>query len=492
MPKNLDNSFGPNHLTGAQHVHEKDQESKSLSRHIRNLLQEDARDRVAKVNVAALIDSSGGSAAVQYEQSDSGVLAGPDLTGLTTGVTAASLNTAADTAMACYAVILERLNDSVFAPLGAGDADEGPGTIATSGTIPAVDDTAANNADDTDAASVISARAVQADLLHMQKLVIKAIDDARVMVGLARQVPAGPGRWDGTGDLTFADAGPDTITRASGSWVDDGFMPGDVVESAGSELNNGTFTIDDMTATVLTLVAADVLVAEVITAATEGPTYTLLTNSRRTFPGRLEGADSLVIDGSPTAGGSVWVASYETGTSAISNAVNVNPPAAAPLLVDWDLFVDQLSDNIALMADLADAVTSAATNPGVVSHMIPFWIDQTQFADGTDVVITSPVSGRIRGIRTIVMDEITAGEAAITAEIGGVPVTNLALTVATGAVIGDFDLDAAVADTAANLVLAGEQIAIQTDATPTAGAVQGWLEVVETGEGDDNLAGYAG
>ena len=492
MPKNLDNSFGINHLVGSARVYEKGQEPRSLSRHIRNLLQKDARNRVRKSNVAPMTDSSGGTAAVQYEQSDSGVLAANDLEGLTTGITSASLNTAADTVMNAYAVILERLNDAIFASLGAGAADEGPGTIATSGTIAAIDDTAANNGDDTDAASAVSARAVQADLLHAQSLVIKAIDDARVMVGLARQVPAGPGRWDGTGDLTFADAGPDTITRASGSWVDDGFMPGDVIVSTGSADNNGTFTIDDMTATVLTLVAADVLVAEVITAATEGPTYTLLTNSRRTFPGRLEGADTLVIDGAPSAGGSVWTLSFETGGAGISNAADVDPPVAAPLLVDWDLFVDQLSDNIALMADLVDEVTGSTTNGAPVVHQVPFWIDQTQFADGSDVLVTSPVNGRIRGMRTVVMDEVTAGAAAITAEIGGAAVTNLAVTVGTGAAIGDFDLDVAVADTAANLVKKGEQVAIQTDATPTAGAVAGWLEVVETGEGDDNLAGYAG
>ncbi len=319
MAKNLDNAFGPNHLTGAAHVHEKDSESSSLSGLIRKLLQKDARDRVRKSNVAALTDSSGGTAGVQYAQADSGVLAGPDLEGLTTGVTSASLNTAADTYMNAIAVIMERLNDALFGPVGAGSADEAPGTIGTSGTIAAVDDTAANNGDDTDAASVASARLVQIDLLHTQRVAIKAIDDARVIVGLARKFPTGPGRWDKTGDLTFGDDDPDTITRASGSWVADGFMPGDTIETVGSELNNGTFTIDSMTALILTLVSTDELAAEVITAATEGLTFTLVT-TKRTFPGRLGGADVLDIDGTTTVAGADWTFEFESGLAGISNA----------------------------------------------------------------------------------------------------------------------------------------------------------------------------
>jgi hypothetical protein len=497
MPKNFGNLFGINHLVGASHVYEKGQEDGALGRHIRNLLQKDARDRVRKSNAAPLVDNGGGTAAVQYEQSDSGVLAASDLTGLTDGVTAASLNTAADTVMDALAVILERLNDAVFGPLGAGSADEGPGTIAASGTVAVIDDSASAQGDNTDAASAASARPVQNDLLHAQKLVIHAIDDARVMVGLARQVPAGPGSWDGTGDLTFADAGPDTITRASGSWVDDGFMPGDTIVSKGSADNNGTFTIDDMTALVLTLVAADVLTAEVITAATEGATYTLVSGSRRTFPGRLEGADTLDIDGAPSAGGSAWTLSFETGAAGISNAANVNPPVAAILLADWDLLVDQLSDNVALMADLVDEITGHVLNGAEVVHQIPFFIPQTEYAAGTSVFVTSPVGGRIRNVRSIVMDEATTGIGTFTLEINGSAVTGASLVVATGAAIGVFDSDAVAdsgdpGDATTNYVSAGQQIEIVGDGTPTAGALMGWIEVVETGEDDENLAGYAG
>ena len=61
---------------------------------------------------------------------------------------------------------------------------------------------------------------------------------------------------------TFADANPDTITRASGSFSTDGYVAGDRVAVSGSASNDGAYTIASVAATVLTLVAGDALVAE--------------------------------------------------------------------------------------------------------------------------------------------------------------------------------------------------------------------------------------
>lgn len=69
-----------------------------------------------------------------------------------------------------------------------------------------------------------------------------------------------------TGNLTFADANPDTITRASGSWVTDGVTTGDYIVISGSTLNDGTFTVASANATALTLVATDTLTAEDVAA----------------------------------------------------------------------------------------------------------------------------------------------------------------------------------------------------------------------------------
>src|SRR5262249_40382244 len=46
----------------------------------------------------------------------------------------------------------------------------------------------------------------------------------------------------GTPKLTFApDAGGDTVSRSSGSWIADGFHPGQSITIAGTQHNNGTF-----------------------------------------------------------------------------------------------------------------------------------------------------------------------------------------------------------------------------------------------------------
>jgi hypothetical protein len=63
-------------------------------------------------------------------------------------------------------------------------------------------------------------------------------------------------------NVTFANANPDTITRASGSFVTDDWHVGDRVLVTGSTSNNGTFTIATVAATVLTLVTGDALAAE--------------------------------------------------------------------------------------------------------------------------------------------------------------------------------------------------------------------------------------
>lgn len=68
-----------------------------------------------------------------------------------------------------------------------------------------------------------------------------------------------------TGNLTFANANPDTIVRASGSWSGDGAVAGDIIKIVGSVSNDGTYTIATVAALTLTLIATDSLAAEVVT-----------------------------------------------------------------------------------------------------------------------------------------------------------------------------------------------------------------------------------
>ena len=67
--------------------------------------------------------------------------------------------------------------------------------------------------------------------------------------------------------ITFADADPDTITRASGDWTTL-FAVGDVITITNSTSNDGSYTIASLTSTVITLVTADTLAAETNTTVT--------------------------------------------------------------------------------------------------------------------------------------------------------------------------------------------------------------------------------
>jgi hypothetical protein len=75
--------------------------------------------------------------------------------------------------------------------------------------------------------------------------------------------------------ITFAATSPATITRAAGSWLTDGFLAGHRIKALGAANagnNNTQWTIASLTATVITLAAGDVVVAE-------GPTANVTVNT---------------------------------------------------------------------------------------------------------------------------------------------------------------------------------------------------------------------
>ena len=57
----------------------------------------------------------------------------------------------------------------------------------------------------------------------------------------------------GAGDITFADANPDTIVRQNGSWITDGFQRGTRITIGSSVSNDGTYRIATAVALTLTL-----------------------------------------------------------------------------------------------------------------------------------------------------------------------------------------------------------------------------------------------
>jgi hypothetical protein len=71
--------------------------------------------------------------------------------------------------------------------------------------------------------------------------------------------------------ISFVDTDPDTITRSGGSFVDDGFVAGPLTVTDTAN-NDGTFTIDSVAASTLTLIATDVVVVEsAVTGTLTGP-----------------------------------------------------------------------------------------------------------------------------------------------------------------------------------------------------------------------------
>lgn len=364
MAKNFQRLVGREHFAAEAHVHEGTRRQNSLASIVRNMLQHLAGAAVSAATITGLTDSSGGTAPAQYAFSAGGRFVPTDLTGLTTGVQAAALNTAADLFSNAYREIAADLNLALAALSSSiGTVAIGPGG-ATNDTIEALTVAITANTDDTNAATAASCNAVREDLLHHQLMLINAIDDVREMVGLSRKLPFGPGRVVVGASETFVFAAGQTITRDVGNWATDGFVVGDEVTIQGTTSNNRTVTITVLTATVLTH-AGTAFTGETITNAEANANGFAIFGVKRNFPGKLAGADAGpdLSGGSADPAGADWTLSFITGTSAISDAANVNPPTAAALKTAVDAWLAQMRHNVALMADMTDEITQLAAAP---------------------------------------------------------------------------------------------------------------------------------
>lgn len=117
----------------------------------------------------------------------------------------------------------------------------------------------------------------------------------------ASPLTGGVVRVQGQPDLTFAAAGR-TITRSAGSWLDDGFRPGQRIRAARSTSNDGEYLLDAVSATVLTLDAGDSLVDE-------GPASGVVVEARAYGEGRVGVTiRNLDANGDPIPGEEVVVA----------------------------------------------------------------------------------------------------------------------------------------------------------------------------------------
>ena len=124
-------------------------------------------------------------------------------------------------------------------------------------------------------------------------------------------------------DSSVSLTAPDTITRATGSWISDGFRSGQEITVAGSSLNSGTFTVDTVTGTTLSLIASDSLTDESASSAAVG-------------------TDTVAGNGVITAGGDL-VINADTGPQ---------------------IFSATLAGSIATKKDKAMASADSASSPG--------------------------------------------------------------------------------------------------------------------------------
>jgi hypothetical protein len=102
---------------------------------------------------------------------------------------------------------------------------------------------------------------------------------------------------------------PDTITRTSGSFVTDGFIPGQKITMSGwaNAGNNATFSIAQVAANTLTLVAANTLTAEAA-----GASVTIHANRERLLRSPASGAEQDEAQSIVLADGDVTLDAYIT------------------------------------------------------------------------------------------------------------------------------------------------------------------------------------
>lgn len=131
--------------------------------------------------------------------------------------------------------------------------------------------------------------------------------------GVAAPLNATQVTSDGTTTLTFdADAG--TLTRASGSWLADGFLPGTQITVAGTSNNDGTYYVEEATASVLTIKS--------------DASSALHSSFSDSF------VDEGPLSGGETVDGEQW--GYEVGGSPTVHVVVKLPDSATSL--DWELY----------------------------------------------------------------------------------------------------------------------------------------------------------
>ena len=108
---------------------------------------------------------------------------------------------------------------------------------------------------------------------------------------------------------------------------------------------------------------------------------------------------------------------------------------------------------------------------------IPFFVNGTDYAAGTNMFLTSPISGYVQGLDTTAT-VLTSGANTTTVELGGTEIVGLSHVIATATAVGAQDSSAPTdieADT--SKVAQYDDIELIFDGTPTAGAITGVVTI---------------
>ncbi|MEO1591091.1 MAG: hypothetical protein AAFU71_07345, partial [Cyanobacteria bacterium J06632_22] len=187
----------------------------------------------------------------------------------------------------------------------------------------------------------------------------------------------------------------DRITRSTGSWIDDGFIPGQTLTISGSGSNDGTFTIDEVSDTTIilrrNLLDEDDLTTAVdessldTTLVTEqnatGVTITAADTIRRsTGSWRADGfnpGDTLIVSGTSNNNGAFKIAAIDGDTAILESstllqdevvtdgvAINGDTLQGSGSITAKDVSVDALSGEQIISFTIASTKTSGNKDTG--------------------------------------------------------------------------------------------------------------------------------
>jgi hypothetical protein len=100
--------------------------------------------------------------------------------------------------------------------------------------------------------------------------------------------------------------------------------------------------------------------------------------------------------------------------------------------------------------------------------IVPLVAKITDISAASSTFVVSPVLGRITKIYSTLQNAVTSGDAALTFEIGGVEITDSAITVAnSGSAAGTVDSSTPSNEADTNIVAAGQAVELITDGGST-------------------------